>query len=160
MVTPSTRPGLGAVPFTGGVTFRVWARSRTRWRWPARSTTTAGRPTRWFNNTRGLRGRHTNVFHRNDADKVLAYHRWQDGGPGDDVVVVANFGNRGYPSYTLGLPRPGRWRVRFNSDWDGYNREFGNFFSYDTEAASGGMDSLPCRANVGVGPYTAIILSQ
>src|SRR5687767_14127897 len=25
MPAPSTRPGLGSMPFTGGVTFRVWA---------------------------------------------------------------------------------------------------------------------------------------
>jgi 1,4-alpha-glucan branching enzyme len=114
----------------------------------------------WFDNTRGLRGQHTNVFHRNDRDKVLAFHRWKEGGPGDDVVVVANFGDRGYPSYSIGLPRAGRWHVRFNSDWDGYDGVFGNFFSYGTESESGGLDSLPYRANVGIGPYSAIILSQ
>lgn len=114
----------------------------------------------WFNNTRGLRGGHVNAFHRNDRDKVLAFHRWQDGGPGDDVVIVANFGNRSYPSYNIGMPRAGRWRVRFNSDWQGYNFEFGNSPSFDTETESPGADGLPVRANVGVGPYSAVILSQ
>jgi 1,4-alpha-glucan branching enzyme len=114
----------------------------------------------WFNNTRGLRGHHSNVFHVNPADKVIAFHRWQDGGPGDDVVVVLNFGNHGYASYTIGFPRGGAWRVRFNSDWSGYSPIFGNHPSNDTAAGSGGMDGLPFRGEIGMGPYTAIILSQ
>jgi 1,4-alpha-glucan branching enzyme len=114
----------------------------------------------WFNTTRGLRGQHTNVFHTNNDAKVLAFHRWDQGGTGDDVVVVLNFANQGYPSYTIGLPRTGRWRVRFNSDWDGYSGDFGNWSSYDTEAASIPLDNLPFSGSVGLGPYTAIILSQ
>jgi 1,4-alpha-glucan branching enzyme len=114
----------------------------------------------WFNNTRGLRGNHTNVFHVNSDDKMIAFHRWQGGGPGDDVVVVLNFGNRAYASYTIGFPRPGNWNVRFNSDWSGYDSDFGNHHSYDTTAANEGIHNMPCRGNIGIGPYTAIILSQ
>jgi 1,4-alpha-glucan branching enzyme len=35
----------------------------------------------WFNNTRGLRGQHLHVHHVNQFDKVIAFHRWEDGGP-------------------------------------------------------------------------------
>jgi len=114
----------------------------------------------WFNNTRGLRGQCCNVFHVNSTDKVMAFHRWQDGGPGDDVVVVLNFANRAYRNYTIGFPRPGNWWVRFNSDWSGYDPAFDNQHSYDTTATWGERDRLPCEGNVGIGPYTAIILSQ
>src|SRR5581483_6494180 len=38
----------------------------------------------WFNQTRGLRGQQLNVHHINNADKVIAFHRWENGGPGDD----------------------------------------------------------------------------
>ena len=114
----------------------------------------------WFDNTRGLRGEHVNVFHVNNTDKLIAFHRWQNGGPRDDVVVVLNFGNRSYPSYTLGFPRGGLWKVRFNGDWNGYSADYGNFQGYDTTADGPGADNLPCRGNVGVGPYTALILSQ
>ena len=114
----------------------------------------------WFNNTRGLRGHERNVFHTNPGGKVVAFHRWQDGGPGDDVIVVLNFGNRGYSNYTIGFPRPGRWYVRFNSDWSGYSPDFANHPSYDTTADRGRQDDMPCRGDVGFGPYTAVILSQ
>jgi 1,4-alpha-glucan branching enzyme len=113
----------------------------------------------WFNNTRGLRGQHVKVFHTGD-DRVIAFHRWENGGPGDDVVVVANFSNRGFQYYRIGFPRPGQWWVRFNSDWRGYSPDFGNFFSYDTVADASGLHGMPYSGNVGVGPYSAIILSQ
>ena len=41
------------------------------------------------------------------ADQVIAYHRFGPGGPGDDVVVLVNFGSRAYTSYKIGLPRAG-----------------------------------------------------
>jgi 1,4-alpha-glucan branching enzyme len=114
----------------------------------------------WFDNTRGLRGQSVNVFHVNNTDKVVAFHRWDQGGPRDDVLVVANFGNRDYASYNLGFPRAGLWRVRFNSDWNGYSPDFGNHLSYDTTANDGPRDGLAYQGNVGIGAYSAIILSQ
>ncbi len=90
----------------------------------------------WFNNTRGLSGQSVNFFHLNNQDKLIAYHRWKDGGPGDDTIIVANFANRSYDSYTIGFPRAGSWYVRFNSDWNGYSPDFGNQAGYDTTADS------------------------
>jgi 1,4-alpha-glucan branching enzyme len=49
--------------------------------------------------------------------------------------------------------------VRFNSDWSGYSPDFSNRHSYNT-AAWGGLHELPCHGNIGIGPYTAVILSQ
>ncbi|MGH7554063.1 MAG: alpha-amylase family glycosyl hydrolase, partial [Longimicrobiales bacterium] len=114
----------------------------------------------WYDHTRGLKGQHVNVFHVNDRDKLVAFHRWDHGGPRDDVVIVANFANRAYDSYRLGFPRAGAWRVRFNSDWEGYSADFGNHFSYDTAADGGPMNGLPASGNIAVAPYSAIILSQ
>jgi 1,4-alpha-glucan branching enzyme len=114
----------------------------------------------WFNTTAGLRGRHVNVFHVNHTDKVLAYHRWENGGHGDDVIVVANFADRAYDRYAVGFPRDGKWKVRFNSDWTGYSPLFGNQHGYDTTAYSGGRDNLPFHGDVGIGRYACLILSQ
>jgi 1,4-alpha-glucan branching enzyme len=115
----------------------------------------------WFNNTRGLRGENINVFHVNDDAKVIASHRWDKGGPGDDVVIVVNFANRSYASYTIGFPRSGSWYVRLNGDWSGYgDGEYANTPGYDTTAYSSGQDGMPFTGNVGIGPYTLLILSQ
>ncbi len=114
----------------------------------------------WFNQTRGLRGQYLNVHHVNDTDKMIAFHRWEMGGPGDDVLIIANFANRGYQSYLLGFPRAGLWHVRLNSDWQGYSADFGNQLGYDTIAGNGSQDGMPFQANVGIGPYSVLILSQ
>jgi 1,4-alpha-glucan branching enzyme len=110
-------------------------------------------------NTRGLTGQHLNVFHVNDDAKVIAYHRWMLGGPGDDVIVVANFANRAYDSYNVGLPRDGTWYLRFNSDWSAYDPSFSDK-GYDATAAPGENQGMPFNGNVALGPYSAIILSQ
>lgn len=114
----------------------------------------------WFNHTRGLRGQHLHVFHVNPEDKLITFHRWDHGGPGDDVVVVLNFRAQGHIGYQLGFPRGGQWHVRFNSDWSGYSPAFGNHASYSTVAHDGGLHNMPHHGQVGIGPYSAIILSQ
>ena len=114
----------------------------------------------WHDTTRGLRGGHVTVHHLNDDDNVLAYHRWHRGGPRDDVVVVLNLASRAYDSYRIGLPRPGTWRIRFNSDWTGYGPDFGAQPSYDTATDDQPYDGMPWSARFGIGPYTALVLSQ
>ncbi|MBI4876892.1 MAG: alpha amylase C-terminal domain-containing protein [Acidobacteria bacterium] len=114
----------------------------------------------WYDTTRGLRGQHVTVHHVNHADKVVAFHRWAEGGAGDDVVVVCNFANRAYDSYTLGVPREGLWRVRFNSDSNLYGPDYGNHPAFDAWAESPGCDGMTYRLSVGLGPYSAVILSQ
>jgi len=72
----------------------------------------------WFNSTAGLKGQSLNVFHVNDAGKVVAFHRWDRGGMGDDVVVVIKHGEPIVWVVLVGFPRAGLWHVRFNSDWN------------------------------------------
>ena len=110
-------------------------------------------------NTRGLHGGNTNVFWASDADGVVAFHRFDRGGPGDDVVVVANLRNRTHPSYNIGFPRRGTWFLRFNSDFRGFAPDFGDV-GYDTTAGGGGNQGMPFDGNVGLGPYSVCIYSQ
>ncbi len=58
------------------------------------------------------------------------------------------------------LPREGQWHVRFNSGANVYDPGFINGDSFDRTANSGGKDGLSFNANVGVGPYSVVILSQ
>ena len=106
-----------------------------------------------YDNTRGLVEHCFNVIHLNEDNKMLAYHRWERGGPRDDVIVVLNFANRVQKDYRIYFPRDGLWRVRFNSDWKGYSPDFKNTDTKDIEVAgnSGAVD---------IGPYSAVILSQ
>ncbi|WP_413162246.1 alpha-amylase family glycosyl hydrolase [Capilliphycus salinus ALCB114379] len=111
-------------------------------------------------NTRGLQGQNVNVYHINNNDKLLAFHRWEFGGPKDDVVIVVNLADRSYDSYNIGFPKGGAWRVRFNSDSQYYSEDFGNFGGCDMIANEGEKDGLEYNGNIAIGPYSALILSQ
>ena len=114
----------------------------------------------WYDNTRGLRGGHVNVFHVDNSQKLMAMHRWDRGGPGDDVVVVLNFANRTHHNYRIGFPRGGTWWLRFNGDTALYDGQFGAVHAHDTAATPDGRDGLAFSANVAIGPYSALIYSQ
>lgn len=123
-----------------------------------------------FGTTRGLTGSGLNTFHQNQSDNVLAYHRWHQGGPGDDVVVVLNLSHLPRVNYQLGFPSPGRWRLRLNSDWIGYSRAFGNQECSDVDASvvspqpdqtsTGQRDGFPCSGAINIGPYSVLVFSQ
>ena len=101
----------------------------------------------------GLGGKDINLMHVDENNKVLAYHRWQNGGPKDDVVVVANFGNRHHQEYALGFPRNGTWKIRFNSTWRGYAPDFKDVAVPDVTVDNGnGILLLP--------PSCLLVLSQ
>src|SRR5258706_10801853 len=90
--------------------------------------------------TGGLTGQNLNVFHVDNGNKTLAYHRWENGGAGDDVVVVANFSNVPVKELNTGFPRGGRWQVRFNSGANVYDPSFKEGDSFDTTASPGARD--------------------
>ncbi len=110
--------------------------------------------------TRGLCGQFTQVTHLNEACKVIAFHRWDKGGSGDDVVVIANFYREAQYDYVIGFPAQGAWKLRFNSDWQGYNDDFRNHPSTDVHAEPGEKDGLPYHARLSIGPYSVVIFSQ
>ena len=79
------------------------------------------------------------------------------------MVVIVNMADRSYDSYSIGFPGGGLWWVRFNSDWRGYSPDFGDHPGYNTISYStdlGNPDGMPFRGNVGICPYSALILSQ
>jgi 1,4-alpha-glucan branching enzyme len=114
----------------------------------------------WGNNTAGLRGMNVKAHHVNNANNIIAFHRWKEGGPGDAVVVVANFSNAPREGYEIGFPDAGVWKVRFNSDWQGYDPQFGQAEVFDVTAEEGEYDGLPYKGKVNLGAYGVVILSQ
>jgi 1,4-alpha-glucan branching enzyme len=110
--------------------------------------------------TRGLRGQGIRVHRVDDERKVLAFRRWDRGGPGDDVVVVANFRHEPQHDYAIGFPAEGLWRVRFDSDRSGYSGRFEGREGGDVAAGPGECDGLPYRGAISIPPYTALILSR
>lgn len=106
-------------------------------------------------NTSGLNGQNTAIFHQDDNNHVIGYHRWDKGGAKDDTIVIANFSNLMLRDYQLPLPASGTWTVRFNSTWKGYCKDF-------PELAIGAIvvDQTTNQATIQLAPYMALILSQ
>jgi 1,4-alpha-glucan branching enzyme len=75
-------------------------------------------------------------------------------------VVVANFFSDVQDGYVIGFPAAGTWKLRFNSDWQGYSDDFKNHPSTDVVAEAGARDGLPCQAAVSIGPSSVLIFSQ
>ena len=91
---------------------------------------------------------------------MLVYHRWDKGGAGDDVIVVCNFANQRYSSYAIGVPQPGLWRVRLNSDARAYDGFIEGWNAFDTSADGPPLNGMPFSANISIGAYTCLVLSQ
>ena len=108
----------------------------------------------------GLQGSNTAILRADEASDLLAWHRWHEGGPGDDVVVVANLSTQPLVDLPLGLPRAGRWRVRLNSDSTVYDAQFGASIADDLEADGEPLDGQGHSGRISVAPYAVVVLSQ
>jgi 1,4-alpha-glucan branching enzyme len=110
--------------------------------------------------SRGLCGQFTQVYHLHEEKKMMAFHRWDRGGPADDTVVIANFFREPQDDYVVGFPAIGSWKLRFNSDWHGYSEIFEGRYSGDVEAVQGDCDGFPYHASISIAPYSVLIYSQ
>jgi len=107
-----------------------------------------------FDNTRGLIGQSTQLFHRDDTNNVIAFHRWDKGGPHDDTLVIINFDKNRLKKYELTLPLSGEWRVRFNSSWKGYSSDF-----HDTPIELIQADASQ-KATIEMSEFSVLIVSK
>jgi len=62
-----------------------------------------------------LRADPITVYGMDEANRVLAFHRWVPD-VGRDVVVVVSLGESTVHGYGPGFPRPGHWHEVFNSE--------------------------------------------
>ena len=106
----------------------------------------------------GLSDASTEVFHRNDAGKVLAYRRY--GASGQDVIVVVNLMNKAYTEYDIGVADAGPWRIRLNTDAVAYSDDFANGQTGSVVARSGIKDGKPYTLPLVLGAYSAMVLSH
>lgn len=106
-----------------------------------------------YSNTAGLLGQYTKLIHRDEENNVIAYHRKDKGGAGDDTVVVINFSAKKFKEYSITLPYEGDWRVRFNSCWKGYSVDFQEMPLVNTVADKNG------KATISLAAFSAVIFS-
>lgn len=107
-----------------------------------------------YDNTRGLVGQFTHLFHRDDTNNVIGFHRWDQGGSQDDTLVIINFDQKRLKDYEIILPVEGEWRVRFNSSWKGYSVDF-----HDTPIELITTDASK-KAALSMSEFSVLILSK
>lgn len=110
--------------------------------------------------TAGLTGQHVLVFHVNEEQKLIAMRRWKEGGPRDDTLIVMNFADARRANYRIGLPRAGRWILRFNSDASTYSDHLDDTPTADCQAEEVPYDGFDFSAEISIGGYTCVIFSQ
>jgi 1,4-alpha-glucan branching enzyme len=103
--------------------------------------------------TAGLKGQGFETLNVDETNKLLAYHRFDAGGPNDDTVVVLNFANAARTNYQIKFPHAGTWKVRLNSDWQGYSADFTNHHTDDVVVENE-------QGTISIAPYSVLILSQ
>lgn len=110
--------------------------------------------------TAGFMGEHVNVFHVDEATHTLAYLRWDKGGKGDDVIVAINLSASPVNGVKIGLPRQGKWMIRFNSDDARYDSHFTGGSAGEITATATPSDGQPASVSMTLEPYSVMILSQ
>lgn len=106
----------------------------------------------------GLSDASIEVFHRNDAAKVVAYRR--HGTSGEDAIVVVNLMNKAYTEYDVGVADAGPWRVRLDTDWQAYGSDFGGGTMGSVTARAGTKDGKPYTLPLALAAYSAMILTH
>ena len=110
--------------------------------------------------SRGLCADNIDCFHIDYDKKIIAFQRWDRGGPCDSVLVIANLSGGKYEKYKVNFPWKGQWMVRFNSDWSGYSADFSNTGGEEYYAEPNGSEQYSCMGFIDIGPYSVLIMSQ
>ncbi len=110
--------------------------------------------------SRGLRGPNVRVLRADEERRVMVAHRWAAGGVHDDVVVAVNLSAQSLDDYQVGLPAPGQWAVRLNTDATVYDEGFGGHEAHDVTADGPEMDGCEQSGSLSLGAYSAVILSR
>lgn len=107
--------------------------------------------------TPGLKGTGVFIRHIDNDNKVVAFTRWDQGGQGDDVVVIANFSHLDFDKndYAIQFPSTGTWYRHFNSDSKIYSDDFGDLGPAQVEAAGDPPTSI-----VNMGKYSLQVFSK
>jgi len=100
------------------------------------------------------------VIHSNDELNLIAFQRWWDHGPRDDVVMIVNLHSQSRQDHRIGMPTDGLWKLRFNSDASIYSDAFGDFDSFDVTAWEGDFDGMAAHAEIDIAAYSLLIYSQ
>ena len=109
--------------------------------------------------TPGLQGRHTHIVHFNQETKVVSYLRSMNEDFSDATMIVLNFSNVDFESYSVGVPELGTWNLHCNSTWEGYDTDFSEMDVIAFNSEEQGYDNQPYKGTFNLPKYTGLIFS-
>ncbi len=109
-----------------------------------------------------LRSEPVNVFHIDEYNRVLAFHRWVPE-IGRDVVVVVSLREETFydHGYVLGFPLPGHWNEVFNSDvYDNFSNPSvqGNYGGVSADGPP--MHNLPWSSGITIPANSVLVFAR
>ncbi|GAB5521621.1 MAG: alpha-amylase family glycosyl hydrolase [Rhodothermales bacterium] len=104
--------------------------------------------------TLGLQGAHIHIQHLDTEQKIIAYHRWHEGGRADSVFVVMHFADAVHEAYMLPFPIDGVWTLRFNSNAAPYGDDLTDPGAFDLDLGD------ETKASLALGPYHVLIYTK
>jgi len=109
-----------------------------------------------------LRAEPVSVYHVDELNRVLAFHRWVPG-VGRDVVVVVSLREQTFAdrSYAIGLPQPGYWHEVLNSDvFDNFSNPWVQGNAGGVNADGPGMHGMPASAGITIPAGAILVFSR
>lgn len=109
-----------------------------------------------------LRSEPVNVYHVDNVNRVLAYHRWVPG-VGRDVVIIVSLREQTFSdhSYALGFPQPGHWHEVFNSDvYDHFVNPWAQGNPGGVDADGGPMHGMDQSARVTIPANSIVVFAR
>ena len=76
------------------------------------------------------------------------------------MLVIANFANKAYAEYDVGVPDAKPWRVRMNTDLPAYGSDFTGTQTGTVTPFALAKDEQPYAVPLVLGAYSAIVLTR
>ncbi|WP_114750577.1 alpha-amylase family glycosyl hydrolase [Pleomorphovibrio marinus] len=108
----------------------------------------------------GLQGNDTMVIHFNQENLVIAYQRIHHEHKENPTTVILNFSHHKHEGYRIGIGQKEPLEVRFNSGWQGYDKDFSKVNLVVVHPEESDYEESPYSILVDLPAYGGIIMSK
>jgi 1,4-alpha-glucan branching enzyme len=107
-------------------------------------------------NSKALKSENIDVYNIDNKNNVLAFHRYSQD---SDIIVIANLSEKELLNQEIGMPKSGRWKLIFNSDYENHS-SVPERIAEDILGKICFRDGMPYSAKVTIGPLTLLIYEK
>ena len=73
------------------------------------------------------------------------------------ALIILNFGNNDFEDYGIGIEADKNWKIKFNSTWKGYDKDFSELPVEDIQKVHEESDQKEWTGKVNIPAYGALI---